>query len=83
MAISFSLMVAGWCLHAIGYQVPKEGVAVMQTPEAIWRLGLVTFVVGAVICLASLFAIRRYPITRERLERIRGELAADSRSPRS
>jgi Na+/melibiose symporter-like transporter len=75
MAISFSLMAAGWCLHWIGYQVPKDGVAVVQTPEAIWRLGLVTFVIGAVICLGSLFAIRRHPVTRERLERIRAESA--------
>ncbi len=76
MAISFSLMVAGWCLHATGYQVPKDGVAVTQSPDAIWRIGLVTFVVGSLICLGSLFAIRRYPITREGLERMR-KTAAD------
>jgi GPH family glycoside/pentoside/hexuronide:cation symporter len=75
MAISFSLMVAGWCLHWIGYQVPKAGVAAVQTPEAIWRLGMVTFVIGAVICLGSLFAIWRHPVTRQRLEAIRAELA--------
>jgi Na+/melibiose symporter-like transporter len=80
MAISFSLMVAGWCLHAIGYQVPKDGAAVVQTPEAIWRLGMVTFVIGAVICLGSLAAIRRHPVTKQRLEAIREELAARERS---
>ncbi len=71
MAISFSLIVSGWCLSGIGYQVPKDGKAVTQTSQVIWNLGLVTFVVGAAICLVSLLAIRRYPITRERLEQIR------------
>jgi GPH family glycoside/pentoside/hexuronide:cation symporter len=71
IAISCSLMLAGWCLEATGYQVPKEGASVVQDPAAIWRLGLVTFVVGAVICGASLFAIRRYPVTREVLDRLR------------
>jgi GPH family glycoside/pentoside/hexuronide:cation symporter len=71
MAISFSLIVAGWCLSGIGYQVPKDGHAVTQTPQAIWNLGLVTFVIGAAICLLSLLAIRLYPITREHLEQIR------------
>lgn len=70
MAISFSLIVSGWCLSRIGYQVPAPDAG--QTPEAIWKLGMVTFLAGALICFASLLAIRRYPITRETLERIRG-----------
>jgi Na+/melibiose symporter-like transporter len=69
--MSFSLIVAGWCLSGIGYQVPKDGEAVTQTPEAIWKLGMVTFVIGAAICLVSLLAIRLYPITRERMEALR------------
>ena len=72
MAISFSLIVAGWCLSGIGYQVPKDGHAVTQSPQAIWNLGMVTFVMGAAICLLALLAIRRYPITRERMEQLRG-----------
>jgi GPH family glycoside/pentoside/hexuronide:cation symporter len=71
MAISFSLIVAGWCLSGIGYQVPKDGKTVTQTPQAVWNLGMVTFVIGAVICLLSLLAIRRYPVTRGRLESLR------------
>lgn len=71
MAISFSLVVAGWFLSGIGYQVPKDGLAVTQTPEAIWNLGMVTFVIGAGICLVSLLSIRLYPITRERLAQLR------------
>lgn len=76
MAISFSLIVAGWTLHLIGYQVPKSGEPVQQTAAAIWYLGLVTFVIGAGICLAALLAIRRYPITRERLENLRSETSS-------
>lgn len=71
MAISFSLIVAGWTLSLIGYQVPKDGRPVTQTTEAIWNLGLVTFVIGAAICVVSLLAIRLYPITRERLGQLR------------
>jgi Na+/melibiose symporter-like transporter len=74
MAISFSLIVAGWCLSGIGYQVPSAGQAVTQTPQAIWNLGMITFVVGALICLASLLAIRRYPITRQYLEDLRASV---------
>lgn len=69
MAISFSLVVAGWCLSVIGYQTPAPPAG--QTSQAVWLLGLVTFVIGALICLLSLLAIRKYPITRERLEALR------------
>jgi GPH family glycoside/pentoside/hexuronide:cation symporter len=79
MAISFSLVVSGYCLDFIGYKVPKGAEAVTQNPEAIWRLGLVTFVVGAIICVVSLLAIRKYPITRSRLEEMRGAFSASSR----
>jgi Na+/melibiose symporter-like transporter len=46
---------------------------VVQTPDAIWRLGLITFVIGALLCLASLVAIRFYPITRARLAKLHAE----------
>jgi Na+/melibiose symporter-like transporter len=62
LAISFSLMVSGWTLTGIGF-VAKEGAT--QTPEAIWRLGAATFLAGPLVCVASLLAIRRYPLTRE------------------
>lgn len=39
-----------------------------QTPEAIWRLGAATFIAGPLVCVASLLAIRRYPITRQQLD---------------
>jgi Na+/melibiose symporter-like transporter len=71
LAISLSLFVSGYCLQAIGYKVPTGGEIVTQTPQAVWRLGLVTFVVGAVVCLISLIAIRRYSVTRELLHAMR------------
>ena len=71
MAISLGLMASGCCLEFIGYKVPKGGEAVTQSPEAIWCLGAVTFVIGAFICLLSLLAIRKYPLTRSLLEDIR------------
>ena len=73
MAISLSLIAAGWCLESIGYQVPKDGRVVIQTQDAVWNLGMVTFVVGAGICFLSLLAIRRHPVTRERLEQLRAD----------
>jgi GPH family glycoside/pentoside/hexuronide:cation symporter len=71
IAISFSLIVSGYCLDFIGYKVPKAGEVVTQTPDAIWRLGLVTFVGGALVCLISLLAIRKYSLTLRRLNEMR------------
>jgi GPH family glycoside/pentoside/hexuronide:cation symporter len=68
MAISFSLIVAGWSLSAIGYLVPKDGHPITQSSAAIWRLGMVTFVIGAAICGIALLAIRNYPLQRAALE---------------
>ena len=75
MAISLSLLTSGYCLDFIGYKVPKNGETVIQNPEAIWRLGAVTFVIGAFICLLSLLAIRKYPLTRSLLEESRKHAA--------
>ena len=71
MAISLSLLASGYCLDFIGYKVPSNGESVLQNPEAIWRLGAVTFVVGAFICLLSLLAILKYPVTRRLIEETR------------
>jgi Na+/melibiose symporter-like transporter len=76
MAISFSLVLAGWCLSAIGYQTPAP--AAGQTGQAVWLLGLVTFVIGAVICLFSLLAIRKYPISRRTLDELRARSGGGS-----
>ena len=68
LAISLSLLVSGYCLVAIGYKIPTGSEAVIQSPEAIWRLGPLAFFVGACICLLSLLAIRKYPVTQNVLE---------------
>lgn len=62
LAISFSLMMAGWTLSGIGFVATHDAT---QTPEAIWRLGAATFIAGPLLCVASLMAIRRYPLSRE------------------
>ena len=38
-----------------------------RSPDAIWRLGAATFIAGPLVCVVSLLAIWRYPITRQRL----------------
>ncbi len=65
LAISFSLMASGWTLSGIGFVT--DTAQTTQTPEAIWRLGLATLLAGPLVCVASLLAIGRYPITRQRL----------------
>lgn len=65
LAISFSLMAAGWTLSGIGFVT--DAAHTTQTPEAIWRLGAATFIAGPLVCVASLLAIQRYPITRQHL----------------
>jgi GPH family glycoside/pentoside/hexuronide:cation symporter len=73
MAISFSLIASGYCLKWVGYKVPQGAGEVIQDPAAIWRVGMVTFVIGGAVGLAALMAIWRYPITRHRLEEIRAK----------
>jgi Na+/melibiose symporter-like transporter len=61
LAISFSLIVAGWTLSGIGFVAAEHAT---QTPEAIWRLGAATFIAGPLVSLGALAAIARYPLTR-------------------
>src|SRR5208337_3582033 len=65
MAISFSFLASGWTLTGIGFHT--DAAHATQTPGAIWRLGAATFLAGPLVCVASLLAIRRYPLTRQRL----------------
>lgn len=71
LAWAIGLMVSGYGLHLIGYQVHPGGEAVTQSAPVIWRLGGVTFVGGILMCLLSLLAIWKYPVTHRRLEEIR------------
>jgi GPH family glycoside/pentoside/hexuronide:cation symporter len=63
LAISFSLMAAGWTLTGIGFV--GDAAHSTQAPEVIWRLGAATFIAGPVMCIVSLLAIRYYPLTHE------------------
>jgi GPH family glycoside/pentoside/hexuronide:cation symporter len=71
LAWAIGLIVSGYGLHLIGYEVHQGGEAVTQSPPVVWRLGMVTFVGGALTGLLALLAIRHYPVTRRRLEEIR------------
>lgn len=73
LAISLSLILSGYCLKWVGYKIPKGMEQILQNPEAVWRVGMVTFVVGAAVGLAALLAVLKYPITRRKLEQIREE----------
>lgn len=81
MAISFSLIVSGYCLQWVGYRVPHGAEKIVQDPSAVWRVGMVTFVVGGAVGFAALFAILRYPINRVRLQKLRAEHAAGAPVP--
>ena len=78
LAGAVGLMAAGYALHFIGYQVLPQGEAVTQSVAAIWRLGLLTFVGGTVLCLLALLAIRKHPVTRGRLEEFRAAAGVES-----
>ena len=63
LAISFSLMASGWTLTGIGFV--DDAAHTNQTPDVIWRLGAATLIAGPLMCIVSLLAIQRYPLTRE------------------
>jgi GPH family glycoside/pentoside/hexuronide:cation symporter len=71
ISIAFSLFASGYCLQLIGYQVRAGSQAVRQSPEAIWRLGFVTFVVGAAVGAVAPLAILRYRVSSIFLEKLR------------
>jgi GPH family glycoside/pentoside/hexuronide:cation symporter len=68
LAISFSLIVAGWTLSGIGFV--EDATHTTQTSEVIWRLGAATLIAGPLVYIASLVAISRYPLTREIIDKL-------------
>lgn len=68
LAISFSLMAAGWTLSAIGFVESPAHAA--PPPAVIWRLGAATFLAGPLVCVAALAAIARYTLNREAITRL-------------
>jgi Na+/melibiose symporter-like transporter len=76
LAISFSLMAAGWTLTGIGFV--EDAAHTTQTPLVIWRLGAATFIAGPLVCIVSLLAIRRHPLTHETITNLTNEYNSES-----
>jgi Na+/melibiose symporter-like transporter len=55
----------------VHYKVPQSAEKVIQDPAAVWRVGMVTFVIGGAVGLAALLAILKYPVTKKLLEQLR------------
>jgi glycoside/pentoside/hexuronide:cation symporter, GPH family len=75
LAMSGSILMAGFCLTLIGF---VEGKQQPQSHEVIWRLGAVMLLVGPIISLASLLVIRKYPVNKAFVEDLRKAKAIDS-----
>jgi len=71
LAYAIGLMTSGYCLNVVGYQSLRGVEELSHNPEAVWRLGGMTFWGGAFMCLLALLAIRPYPVTRRGLEELR------------
>ncbi|HWD94315.1 MAG TPA: MFS transporter [Verrucomicrobiae bacterium] len=74
LAISFSLIVAGWTLTGIGFV--EDAAHTTQTAAVIWRLGAATLIAGPLMYIGSLMAISRYPLTREIIRNLTNKYAA-------
>lgn len=61
-------LLAGYCLGWTGFQAGSE---LVQTPESIWRICALTFVVGPLASLSALCLISRYPVNKEFIENLR------------
>lgn len=75
MKISMSIagLVSGYCLTWTGFE---SGPDAIQTPESVWRVCALTFVVGPLTSLAALVLITKYPVTKKYLEEMRKENTA-------
>lgn len=68
ISMALSALVAGYCLTWTGFQSGSDAV---QTPESVWNICAMTFLVGPATSLAALIFIYRYPITKDFLEKMR------------
>ncbi len=77
LGLSLGLFVSGWTLDLAGYVRVTPGEPVPTQPESVLLvLRALVGPVGAVILLISLWAVWRYPITREKHAEIRAALEA-------
>ena len=72
MKISMSVagLVVGYCLSWTGF---RSGADAIQTPESIWRVCALTFVVGPLASLLALSLISRYPVNQKFIEDLRSQ----------
>ena len=72
MKISMSVagLVAGYCLSWTDFQ---SGADAVQTPESVWRVCALTFVVGPIASLLALSLISRYPVNQQFIEDLRNQ----------
>ena len=72
MKISMAVagLVVGFCLKWTGFE---SGADAVQTPQSIWNVCAMTFLVGPLASLAAMTLILRYPITKPFLEKLRAE----------
>lgn len=80
IGLSLGLFASGWLLDLAGYLRVTPGEAVPAQPESVLLvLRVLVGPAGAVILLLSLWAVYRYPITREKHAEIRAALEARKR----
>ena len=53
----------------------RDATHTTQAPEDIWRLGAAMFIAGPLVCVASLVAITRYPLTPDLIKRLTAQNA--------
>jgi GPH family glycoside/pentoside/hexuronide:cation symporter len=68
-AVAAGLFVSGYILKGAGYVSGAESQAV----ETINRLALMTFIVGPIFMGCSFFVLRRYPLTHQVMNELRGK----------
>jgi Na+/melibiose symporter-like transporter len=69
LGMSLGLLLSGLSLEWAGFLVDET----VQTPQALRSLAVVTFVGGAVLALAAMLTLLKYPVTREFLAQLRAQ----------
>jgi Na+/melibiose symporter-like transporter len=74
LATSIGLYAAGCALTWTGYKTLSDTTSnapIVQTPQALWNLGMAMFMIGAGIAGIACLTILKYPISRQYLENMR------------
>jgi GPH family glycoside/pentoside/hexuronide:cation symporter len=73
ISVSIASLVAGYSLEWTGFQ---SGANAVQTPESVWKVCALTFVVGPLASLSALALISKYPVTKKYIEDIRNNVTS-------